>query len=154
MRRNLIFLKPLCALLRIGMYVFNNGGYYMAFFIRIAIIVLVIYLFYKIVRYVFDPKRKLDEAHEKGEYYFYDDVKNVRKNFFITYKGAMFEGEKYLGTTERSFEVISILVTVHHNADLHGLTKDDFLFLENEIAMSYPAAKISWTRPIEDLLNK
>ena len=78
--------------------------------IRLAVIALIIYVFYKAIRYITDPKRKLDEAYEKGQYYFYDDVKNVRKNFFISYKGALFEGEKYLGTTEDSFEVVTILL--------------------------------------------
>ena len=126
----------------------------MAVFIRLFVIVAVIFLFYKIVRYVLDPKRKLDESYEKGLYYFYDDVKNVRKNFFITYKGALFEGEKYLGTTEDAFEVISIFVNVHQTAELQGLTKQDFIFLENEIFMNYPNAKIDWVGPIQQLLKK
>ena len=67
---------------------------------------------------------------KKRQYYFYDDVKNVRKNFFITYKGAMFEGEKYLGTTENSFDVVSIFVWVKDEAKLQGFTKDDFHFLQ------------------------
>ena len=126
----------------------------MAFLLRFIIIALLIFAFYRILRYVFDPKRKLDEAYEKGEFYFYDDVKNVRKNFFISYKGALFEGEKYLGATDHSFDVISIFVSVHNLTELQGLTKDDFLFLQNEIIMSYPFAKISWIEPIENLMNK
>lgn len=125
----------------------------MALLIRLFIIVLLIYGFYKIFRYIFDPKRKLDEAYEKGQYYFYDDVKNVRKNFFITYKGALFEGEKYLGTTDQSFEVISIFVLVHNVMDLQGLSKDDFLFLQDEILVSYPDATINWKSPIEQLMK-
>lgn len=124
----------------------------MFFILRFIILALLIFAFYKILRYVFDPKRKLDEAYEKGHYYFYDDVKNVRKNFFISYKGALFEGEKYLGATDHSFEVISIFVSVHNLAELHGLTKDDFKFLKSEILMSYPSAKISWIEPIENLM--
>ncbi|KGR76818.1 hypothetical protein [Ureibacillus sinduriensis] len=120
---------------------------------RLLIIVLVVYIFYKGVRYLTDPKRKLDEAFEKGEYYFYDDVKNVRKNFFISYKGAIFEGEKYLGTTENAFEVVSIFVWVHDTMKLQGLTKDDFYYLENEIKMSYPLANINWKNPIEQLMK-
>ncbi len=129
------------------------GGLFMALLIRLFIIVLLIYGFYKIFRYIFDPKRKLDEAYEKGQYYFYDDVKNVRKNFFITYKGALFEGEKYLGTTDQSFEVISIFVLVHNVMDLQGLSKDDFLFLQDEILVSYPDATINWKSPIEQLMK-
>ena len=125
----------------------------MALLIRLFIIVLLIYGFYKIFSYIFDPKRKLDEAYEKGQYYFYDDVKNVRKNFFFFFKGAKFEGEKYLGTTERSFEVVSIFVAVKDPMKLQGFTKEDFYYLENEILMGYPNAKINWKNPIEKLMN-
>lgn len=125
----------------------------MALLLRILIIAIIIYIFYKGVRYVTDPKRKLDEAYEKGQYYFYDDAKNIRKNFFISYKGALFEGEKYLGATEDAFEVISIFVFVHDAMQLQGLTKSDFLYLEKEIHMNYPNAKINWKNPIEQLMK-
>lgn len=125
----------------------------MALLLRIFIIAIIIYIFYKGVRYVTDPKRKLDEAYEKGQYYFYDDAKNIRKNFFISYKGALFEGEKYLGATEDAFEVISIFVFVHDAMQLQGLTKSDFLYLEKEIHMNYPNAKINWKNPIEQLMK-
>lgn len=131
----------------------NQGGTFMALLLRIVIIILIIYIFYKGVRYLIDPKRKLDEAYENGNYYFYDDVKNVRKNFFITYKGALFEGEKYLGTTDNSFEVISIFVFVHDAMKLQGFTKDDFLYLEKEVLMNYPNATINWKNPIEQLMK-
>lgn len=51
--------------------------------IRLAVIALIIYVFYKAIRYITDPKRKLDEAYENGHYYFYDDVKNVRKKISL-----------------------------------------------------------------------
>lgn len=121
--------------------------------IRLAVIALIIYVFYKAIRYITDPKRKLDEAYEKGQYYFYDDVKNVRKNFFISYKGALFEGEKYLGTTEDAFEVVTIFVGARDAATLHGLTKSDFQYLQQEILMNYPNAKINWKQPIEQLMR-
>ena len=126
----------------------------MALLFRIVIIALIIYIVYKGVRYLTDPKRRLDEAHERGEYYFYDDVKNVRKNFFISYKGALFEGEKYLGTTENAFEVVSIFIFVHDSMKLQGFTKEDFLYLEKEILMNYPNATISWKNPIEQLMKE
>ena len=100
-----------------------------------------------------DPRRKLDSAYEQGNFYFYDDVNNVRKNFFITYKGALFEGEKYLGTTENAFEVVSIFVWAKDEMKLQGFTKSDFAFLEKEILMNYPDAKISWKNPIEQLMK-
>ncbi|BDH62551.1 sigma-w pathway protein ysdB [Ureibacillus massiliensis 4400831 = CIP 108448 = CCUG 49529] len=126
----------------------------MALLIRVLVFIIVIYIFYRIIRYLLDPKRKLDEAYEKGQYYFYDDVKNVRKNFFISYKGALFEGEKYLGTTENAFEVVSIFVWVLDTMQLQGFTKEDFYYLEKEILLNYPNAKINWKNPIEKLMNE
>ncbi|MCM3743587.1 sigma-w pathway protein ysdB [Sporosarcina luteola] len=125
----------------------------MGLLIRFIIIAFIVYLFYRGIRYLLDPKRKLDEAYEQEQYYFYDDVKNVRKNFFITYKGALFEGEKYLGTTENSFDVVSIFVWVKDDAKLQGFTKDDFHFLSSEITSNYPMAEISWKNPIEALMK-
>lgn len=125
----------------------------MGLVIRFIIIAFIVYLFYRGIRYLVDPKRKLDDAHEQEQYYFYDDVKNVRKNFFITYKGALFEGEKYLGTTEDSFEVVSIFVWVKDETKLQGFSKDDFHFLSSEIKSNYPQADISWKNPIEKLMK-
>lgn len=125
----------------------------MAVIIRIVIIVAIIYICIKLARFLLDPKRKLDEAIEKGTYYFYDDTKDVRKNFFISYNGAVFEGEKYLGTAGDSFEVISIFVHVLDTMKLQGFTKDDFIFLEKEIQLSYPNAKIDWANPISNLMK-
>ena len=121
--------------------------------IRFLVLALVVYLFYRGITYLMDPKRKLDDAYEKGLYYFYDDVKNVRKNFFISYKGALFEGEKYLGTTDHAFEVVSIFVWAKDTMKLQGFTRDDFLFLEKEILMNCADANISWKNPIEQLMK-
>lgn len=125
----------------------------MIILIRFLIVALIIYLFYRGIVYLMDPKRKLDESYEKGAYYFYDDVNNIRKNFFISYKGALFEGEKYLGTTDHAFEVVSIFVWVKDTMALQGFTRDDFLFLEKEILMNYSNAEISWKNPIEQLMK-
>jgi hypothetical protein len=130
-----------------------KGAFRLGFFIRLIILAFIVYLFYLGIKYLTNPKRKLDDAYERGQYYFYDDVKNVRKNFFISYKGALFEGEKYLGTTEDSFEVVSIFVWVKDEATLQGFTKEDFLFLETEIRMNYPDAQINWKNPIEKLMK-
>lgn len=121
---------------------------------RIAVLALIIYLFYTAVKFITDPKRKLESAHEQKRFFFYDISDNIRKNFLITYKGVMFEGEKYLGTTDRSFEVVSIFVFPHNNDLLHGLSYEDFVFIENEIQLRYPNAVIDWKSPIKELLEK
>lgn len=122
--------------------------------LRLVITALIIYLLYKGIKYLFDPKRKLELAHEKEEYYFYDDAKNVRKNFFLTYKGVMFQGEKYLGESDRSFEVVSIFVWTKDPSKLNGFTVEDFLFLETDIRSSYPIAQVDWKSPVRELMKK
>lgn len=126
----------------------------MAFLIRLIIIALIIYLFYRLLKFIFDPKRKLDAALESGTYYFHDDVGNVRRNFFIAIRGVLFEGEKYLGTTKEAFDVVSIFVWTETPDKLIGFSKEDFHFLEKEIRMNYPDADISWKSPIEQLMKK
>ncbi|MGK7377966.1 sigma-w pathway protein ysdB [Planococcus sp. 1R117A] len=125
----------------------------MAFLIRLIVIAIILYLIYRLFRYLLDPTRKFDAAVKNGAYYFYDDVNNVRKNFFITMRGVVFEGEKYIGATEEAFEVASIFVWVENPEKLHGFTKDDFYFLEKEIRMHYPKAQINWKNPIEQLMK-
>ncbi|WKA56183.1 sigma-w pathway protein ysdB [Planococcus shixiaomingii] len=124
----------------------------MAFLIRILVLALIIYLIYRFVSYLIDPRRKLDAAIKANTYYFYDDVRNPRKNFFIAYRGVLFEGEKYVGT-EKSSTVMSIFAWTHESKKLTEFSKDDFLFLEQEIAKNYPQADINWKNPIEQLMK-
>ena len=125
----------------------------MGLLIRFIIIAFIIYLFYRGILYLTDPKRKLDDAYAEEKYYFYDEVNNVRKNFFLSYKGAMFEGEKYLDTADDSIDVISIFVWVKDETKLQDFTKADFDFLSSKILSNYPKAAISWKNPIERLME-
>jgi hypothetical protein len=123
-------------------------------FLRILLLALLIFLVYYLIKYIFNPKRKLELAHEQKRYYFFDDYDNVRKNFLVTYNGVLFEGEKYLGTTSNSFEVVSIFIFPRDLAALKGLTKEDFLIIEKNVQGHYPNAKVDWKSPIKDLLKK
>ncbi|MGI2326381.1 sigma-w pathway protein ysdB [Planococcus sp. YIM B11945] len=126
----------------------------MAFLIRIIVFALICYIIYRLVQYVMDPNRKLDAAVKAKQFYFHDDIQNARKNFFIAYKGVLFEGEKYMGTEGDSLQVVSIFIMTHELKMLLDFTKEDFYFLENAIATNYPAAKINWKNPIEQLMKK
>lgn len=122
--------------------------------VRFLILLAIIYGIYQLFNYLLRPKRKLEIAHEQKKYFLLDELNNVKKNFFLTYKGVMFEGEKYLGTTEQSFEVISVFLRPLDISKLKGLSRDDFYFIESKIATHYPSAKIEWDSPIKDLLKK
>jgi hypothetical protein len=121
-------------------------------FFRLLILIAVFILAYSTTKYFVNPKRKLELAHEKKQFYFLDDKQNVRKNLLVTYRGVLFEGEKYLGTTDRSFEVVTVNVWVKNPDKLQGLNKEDFYFIEKEIVLSYPNATVNWKSPIKELL--
>lgn len=125
----------------------------MALILRLIILMLVIVFIYTGIRYLLHPKRKLELAHEQKRFYFFDDPRDVRKNFLLTYNGVLFEGEKYLGTTTDSFDVISIFVFPRDAGALKGLTKLDFMTIEQHILIHYPNAKIDWKSPIKEFLN-
>ncbi|MEC5421978.1 sigma-w pathway protein ysdB [Virgibacillus sp. C22-A2] len=119
---------------------------------RILILIALALLVYTWIQYYRNPQRRLRIAKASHEFYFLDEPNNSKKNFQFVYKGCLFEGEKYLGATENSFEVVNIHVVVTDPLDLRGLTRDDLYFLENEILIRYPHAKIEWKHPINQLL--
>ncbi|MGM0838058.1 MAG: sigma-w pathway protein ysdB [Bacillota bacterium] len=122
--------------------------------IRLALLALIIFIIYSIFKYLLNPKRKLELAHEQKNFYLLDLKNNVRKNFLLTYKGVLFEGEKYLGTTEKSFEVISIFIWPKNPEKLEGLKKQDFSFIQKEVRKQYPDAIIDWKSPIKEFLTE
>ncbi len=126
----------------------------MVILFRLLLLVALVILVYSAFKYLFHPRRKLEQAHDRKQFFFYDDEKDVRKNFLITYKGVMFEGEKYLGTTEQSFEIVSVYVWARQTDRLTGFNKEDFQFIADDIRLRYPNAKIEWKSPIKELLRR
>ncbi|WP_168412955.1 sigma-w pathway protein ysdB, partial [Bacillus salacetis] len=125
----------------------------MLILIRILIFILIIYLLYRAFKYVVNPKRKLELAMEQKKFYFLDDQENIRKNFLVTYKGILFQGEKYLGTTDQAFDVISIFVWVENSSSLKGMSYEDLKYVETEILERYPNASIDWKSPLKEFIN-
>ncbi|WP_349774620.1 sigma-w pathway protein ysdB [Virgibacillus sp. LDC-1] len=121
---------------------------------RILIIISLLILIYTGIQYYRNPKRRLHIAQSTNEFFLLDDPTNSKKNLHFVYKGCLFEGEKYLGTTENSFEVVNIQVIVNNPLQLKGLTREDLYFLEEELLIRYPFAKINWKHPINQLLLK
>jgi hypothetical protein len=115
----------------------------------LAIVAFIIWWF----QYIFNPKRKLETALEKKKTFFLDDSHNVRRNFLLTYKGVLFEGEKYLGNTENKFAVTQISIWPRQPERLQGLTKDDFFEIAEIITENYPDAEIEWGTPIREFLH-
>lgn len=121
--------------------------------LRLLIFFLIFFLIYRLFKFFLSPKRKLEIAYEQKKYFLLDNRDNVRKNFFLTYKGVLFEGEKYLGTTDYAFEVVSIFIWAKSTSKLQGLVVDDFRFIEQRLLINYPNAKIDWKSPVKEFLS-
>ncbi|ARI76846.1 sigma-w pathway protein ysdB [Halobacillus mangrovi] len=119
---------------------------------RLLLLIAIAFILYTAYKFIINPRRKLDLARDKKEFYFHDNKENTKQNFLMTYKGLVFEGEKYLGTTDHSFEVVNINVSAHTPEKLQGLTREDLYFLEQEILIRYPYASIEWKYPVNRLI--
>lgn len=120
---------------------------------RILILIAAIVIIYTAVMYFRNPQRRLQLAKNTNEFYFVDEPSNSIKNIQFVYKGCLFEGEKYLGTTEDAFEVVNIDVIAKNPMELSGVTRDDLYFLEKELLIRYPHATIIWKHPINQLFS-
>jgi cbb3-type cytochrome oxidase subunit 3 len=119
---------------------------------RILILLAIILLVYTWIEYLRSPERKMRIAKELNQFYLTDEPNNSKKNLRFVYKGCTFEGEKYVGIAEDSFEITNIHISVWNPMELKGITREDLYFLENEILLRYPFAKIEWKHPIDQLV--
>ncbi|MCP3025483.1 sigma-w pathway protein ysdB [Halobacillus sp. A5] len=123
----------------------------MVILFRILLVIAAAVIVYTVFKFYTDPHRKLEQAQHNKEFYFHDDPENTKHNFIMTYRGILFEGEKYLGATENAFEVLTIYVSAKEPAKLKGLEREDLYFLEEQILIHYPYSKIEWKYPINRL---
>lgn len=121
---------------------------------QILILTTIIVIIFTGYKYFQNPKRQLDKAKQRGEFYFLDEVENINKNFLFTYKGCLFEGEKHIGIASHSFEVTEVFIVVKTPLKLHLITKNDITYFEKEIHQRYPNAVIKWKYPIDVLLKQ
>ena len=119
---------------------------------QVFILISVAILLYTLYQYYHNPQRRLLKAQKLNKYFYLDEQNNSKKNLQIVYQGCLFEGEKYLGIAEDSFEVVNIHIIVRNPLDLKGITREDLAFLEQEILASYPHAAIEWIHPINQLV--
>ncbi|WP_066194633.1 MULTISPECIES: sigma-w pathway protein ysdB [Gracilibacillus] len=119
---------------------------------RVLILAAIIVLLYTGYQYWISPNRKLALAQKRKDFYFLDQNDDIKRNFFIAYKGYLFEGEKYVGATEDAFEVTNIVMHIHNPENLNRFERQDMYFLEQEILIRYAHAKIEWRYPMNRLL--
>jgi len=71
----------------------------------------------------------------------FDKKDNIRMNLLLTYKGHLFEGEKYAAAKE--VDHILLFPTNPYNTKM---SKQDKAYIEQSLLSIYPKAKIDWTR--------
>lgn len=116
---------------------------------RLALVALLVYIFYMAVKFFSNPRRKLKQAQLKEGFYFMDEQQNARKNFNFVYKGVLFEGEKHVPSKDHPLFVHSIYVWTESPEKLSEFTLEDFEKLEENIIERYPQTKIDWDQPIK-----
>jgi hypothetical protein len=125
----------------------------MIWLLRLGLLFLFIFLIVVTIKFLLKPTRKLEAARRNKRFLLVDN-KEVVRNFHLTYNGALFTGEKYLGAAEDTIDVVSISLWPDPATSIQGMVKEDFYFIEEKIHEKYPVAQINWKSPIHELLHQ
>jgi len=125
----------------------------MIWLLRFVLLFFILFLISYVIRFLFTAKRKLENARKHKRFLLIDD-EDVRKNFLLTYKGAIFVGEKYMGPANNTFDVVSIFIWPENTISLKGLVKDDFFYIDKKLLEYYPNVEIHWKSPVKEFLLK
>ncbi|MFL6559814.1 MAG: sigma-w pathway protein ysdB [Bacillus sp. (in: firmicutes)] len=131
----------------------DAGGLAMVWLLRFVLLFIIIFLLSYVVKSLFTSKRKLETARKHKQFLLIDN-EDVRKNFLLTYKGAVFTGEKYMGPADNTFDVVTIFIWPENAVSLKGLVKDDFFYINKKILECYPNAEIFWKSPVKEFLQE
>ncbi|MEH6993018.1 sigma-w pathway protein ysdB [Neobacillus drentensis] len=125
----------------------------MVWLLRLLLVCLFIFIIFVTIKFLLKPTRKLEVARKHKRFLLIDNAE-VTKNFRLTYNGALFTGEKYLGATKNTIDVVSISLWPDQTTSIQGMAKEDFYFIERKIHERYPVAQINWKSPIDEFLHK
>ncbi|MEH7114661.1 sigma-w pathway protein ysdB [Neobacillus niacini] len=125
----------------------------MVWLLRLVLLLLIAFILFVTIKFLLKPTRKLEAARKHKRFLLLDNDE-VIKNFQLTYNGAVFTGEKYLGATKNAIDVVSISLWPNQNTSITGMTKEDFYFIEEKIHEKYPVAEIHWKSPIHEFLHQ
>lgn len=126
----------------------------MMIWIMWSILFLLIYFFlFLFMKTTQMPNQKLKQAVKQKRFYMDDNKSNARKNFLLTYKGIVFEGEKHAEIRKNFCEVVSIYIWLRKPADINRLAPQDFFYIEKKILQQYPQAKINWNSPFYESMK-
>lgn len=125
----------------------------MIWLLRLVLLMIIFAFIYLTIKFLLTPKRKLESARKHKRFLLLDHEEAI-KNFQLTYNGAVFTGEKYLGASKNNIDVVSISLSPESTTLLKGMGKEDFYYIENKILEKYPVAKINWKSPIQEFLQQ
>ncbi|MEH7010592.1 sigma-w pathway protein ysdB [Neobacillus niacini] len=125
----------------------------MIWLLRLVLVSLFIFIIFVTIKFLLKPTRKLETARKHKRFLLVDN-EEVIKNFQLTYNGVVFTGEKYLGATKNSIDVVSISLSPDHTTSIQGMAKEDYYFIEKKIHEKYPVAQINWKSPIHEFLHQ
>ena len=126
----------------------------MALILKMAIMITIIFFLYSGIKRFLSPRHKLYSFQKHQQFYLLDERHNAHKNFTLTYRGLLFEGEKYLQDKNDPESVSSILISTSSSAEADYLTRDDLLYIEEQVKLHYPEAEIEWEESLQDLSVK
>jgi cbb3-type cytochrome oxidase subunit 3 len=129
-------------------------GVKVVFILRVLVLIIILIIAYGAIKHFINPRRKLAYAIANRQTLLMDDKQDIRKNLLIAYKGSLFEGEKYMGTIDGSFQIIQIHLQPQDNQKLIGFDVADFLAIEQQVLALYSHAQISWGSPVKELVRK
>lgn len=124
----------------------------MIWLLRFILLFLLFLIVYLGMKPFFNSSRKLETARKHKRFLLLDD-EDIRKNFIVTYQGAVFVGEKYMGEKDNGVDVVSVFIWPDNTAALKGLIKEDFTFLTEKIHQKYPNADIHWKSPMKGIFT-
>ena len=125
----------------------------MVWLLRLVLLFLLGFILFVTIKFLLTPTRKLESARKHKRFLLLDNDE-VIKNFHLTYNGAVFTGEKYLGATKNAIDVVSISLSPDPHTSIQGMAKEDFYFIEKKIHEKYPVAQINWKSPIHEFLHQ
>ena len=121
----------------------------MVLILKMALLSTIIFFLYKGIKQFLSPQCKLYSSQKHNQFFLLDERHNARKNFTLTYKGLLFEGEKYLRNGNDPESVCSILISAASPTDAACVTKDELLYIQEQINLHYPEAEVDWEEPLQ-----
>ncbi|MDN9008612.1 hypothetical protein [Brevibacillus laterosporus] len=114
----------------------------MALLLKILLPIGCFFLCWYFMSRLFHPLRAFRQARRKGTFHLLDTPTNIRQNLLLTYKKAVYEGEKYSEPGKPSH--VNWIVLTLTKPTTEELLPIDYDLMESRLHEHYPQAQIQW----------